>query len=272
MPQLSLFPKFCASLSLDELPGRVAETGLDAVNLLIRPGYWVSTENALETAPRFVQTMRRAGLAVDFCTWCALPAQILAGEDTLRLFADLGIKGFRLGYYTLRDGVPLSVQLREANEDLQRIVPMLERYGLRAVFQIHHENLVNSTSLAALLMEGLPDQVFGVMLDVGNQGFEGMEYWSRAVKVLGPYWSALGVKDTTVRRIDGVPEREWSPCQEGDSNWADICAAYAESPGRDRDPWVLMPFYHEDDVDRHLAVLHEEVAFIRRHLDAAQLQ
>jgi len=118
MPQLSLFPKFCTALSLDELPGRVAETGLDAVNLLIRPGYWVTPDDVLETAPRFVQAIRGAGLAVDFCTWCALPEQILADEDTLRLFADLGIKGFRLGYYPRRDGVPLSVQLREANEDL----------------------------------------------------------------------------------------------------------------------------------------------------------
>ena len=91
------------------------------------------------------------------------------------------------------------------------------------------------------------------MLDVGNQAHEGSYDWQRADQLLGAHWSHLGVKDV---RISGR-ERTWCPSDEGSSDFEQVARGWQrrQRPGS----WVLMPFYHADDNDAHLAALSKGV-------------
>ena len=106
----------------------------------------------------------------------------------------------------------------------------------------------------------LPAEHTSLMLDVGNQAFEDSYDWRRADQLLGAHWSHLGVKDV---RISGR-ERTWCPSDEGSSDFEQVARGWQQRqrPGS----WVLMPFYHADDNDAHLAALSKEVAWLRAQL------
>lgn len=273
MTRLSIFPKFLQDVALADLGPMLADVGLRQVNCVVRNGYWVGPDDLAETLPRFVATLRAAGIGVPFATLGWSPEQVLARPEVLTLLADQGIAGFRLGYDALCEDQPLLAQLQKVQRRLQVLTPLLQQHGLRAIVQVHHGQLVNNPSCAAIVMQGLPDASFGVMLDVGNQGYEGFERWERARRILGPYWSALGVKDTrlVIDETDGR-RRIFCPCDEGEADWPACARAYAASPGRDRDPWVLQPFYHPDERQRHLVALRQEVAFIESVMQEAGLE
>lgn len=271
MTTLSIFPKFLKSLPLPELGPRLRDAGLDACNLVIRKDYWVQPDDAPRSIPGFVASLRAAGVAVPACTWAEGVDQVLAAEATVAAMADAGIRSFRVGYFQWDErGGPLSGQLRRAADLLRRLQPLLERYRMQALYQVHHGTLISSPSLAALLLEDLPPTEFAVKLDAGNQGFEGMEAWDRAARMLGSRWAALGVKDTRVDRRGGRPRRGFCPCPDGDNDWDAVARAWRARQAAQVGLWVLQPFYHEQDATAHLATLTQEVAFVRAALGRAE--
>ncbi len=269
---LSIFPKSFAHVALDDLGPMLRDIGLDRVNLVVREGFWCDAGNLRESVPRFRAAMERAGLAVDFCTWTLDPERLPEETESLRILADNGIRQMRIGYFHIVPGSSYAEQIRAARDTLRRAIPTLEDLGMRAVYQVHHGTLVASPEGAAVLVEGLPVERLGVMLDAGNQGFEGGANWKRAAAILGEHWTALGVKDY-LRRPRGEPGDmdkgsavEFASCAEGMTDWTEVRKAWnaAARPGH----WVLQPFYCPDDFQKFLATLRDEVAFIQRILDA----
>lgn len=259
MTCISVFPKFLRSLAPVELGRRLRLAGADAVDLVIREGFWVRPRHLGEDLPAFLTALQGEGLACRFCTWGVAPDAV-DGDDLGRL-AEAGIRRFRLGYFRHDPTRGYVEQVRRAREILEGLLPLLDRHDAQAVYQLHHGTLITAPESAALLVEGLPTQRIALMPDTGNQLHEGLCRPERIEQIIGAYWTDLGVKDVA---CGPGGARAWVPCGEGANDWPAWVAAWR---ARRRDGlWNLQPFYHEHDAERHLAAITAEIAFLRRHL------
>jgi sugar phosphate isomerase/epimerase len=264
----SIFPKFYRHLSAEQLAELVRQVGLDTTNLVVREGYWVDPQHLGRDVPKFVKAMDAAGVKVTFATAGFSADQIVFDPTPLKVFADNGITEFRMGYFRVeKDDVRTSCVV--ARHKLATMVDLCAEANVRAVYQVHHGTLFPSASAAFGLVNGLDPGALGVMLDPGNQQFEGYERWPLSVGLLGEYLRAVGVKDTAVWRDparagegDKGWRRTWATLDEGETNWHDLIRALhrADFEGT----FVWMPFYDQDDCDEMTRKLRGEVAYLRR--------
>lgn len=215
--------------------------------------------------------MQHHGLTVHFATAGFTPSQVCDNPDLLRILNDNGITAFRMSYFHPSDTTPAQA-LTAAREQLERMVEHCSRFGLKAVYQVHHGTLVTNSIAAWQLVNGLPAGAIGIMLDPGNQSFEGFENWDTAARLLGDYLCAVGVKDSCIRHDPAQAQtpgkgwqRRWCSCTEGTVNWHDVFTAL-HAHNFDG-TLVFMPFYHSDDPARMTETLRQETAYIRTVID-----
>ena len=263
----SLFPKFYKHLSPRQLAALVREVGLDTTNVVIREGYWVTHERLAEELPAFMKAMREEGLDVRFATADLPSERLLADPTPLRILADNGVREFRLAYFHVRDGDPRA-SLVWAREQLERLAPICESHGIRAVYQLHAGTLITNPSAAWHIVNGLPSQWIGVEIDPGNQANEGFENWNRSALLLREYIVAAGIKDVVIIRNDAHaddPDKGWrkslAPLYEGVTNWYDFMRALAAIDFAGT--FVFMPFYDENDPETMTKKLKREVEYLR---------
>lgn len=262
----SVFPKFFQHLDAGQLASLIREMGLDTTNLIVRDGYWTSESNLAAELPEFMRTMAREGLDVRFATTGFEADSLIADPSPLAILADNGIREFRMGYF--RPGNNPREALERARASMERLAALCEKYGIRAVYQIHHVTLIPSPSAVWHLVKGLSPKFIGVEIDPGNQSFEGFENWDRSAMLLGEYITAVGVKDTVLAQDPSKTaepakgwHREFAPIYEGVTNWYDVIGALSKVSFKGT--FVFMPFYDENDPAAMAAKLKREVAYLR---------
>ena len=268
---LSIFPKFLAHLSLPQLASVVRDVGLDTTNLVVRDGFWVSRSNFADDLPKFVRAARGEGLDVHFATAGFGADEIIADASLVARLAEHGIRDFRMDYFRYAGGDPRR-EFDDARRKLGQVASVCQRYGIRAVYQVHHRMLIASAWSAWELVRDLPPGAVGVELDPGNQSHEGFEAWDKSIRLLGPHFVAAGVKDSRVWRDDVHAadadkgwRRAWWPIDQGVTNWYDFLGACYAS--RFDGTFVFMPFYDPDDPQAQLAKLKREVSYFKRTLN-----
>lgn len=266
----SLFPKFLKEMDLAQLAEVLKECRFDAVDLLVRDGYWVESENIISGSEKFKKFMLNKGLRVDFATTGYSPDELLKDETPLKVLAHLGIKSFRMAYFKYNEKDDFLSALDKAHLKMLQMEELCAKYEIKAVYQIHHGyNQLIHHSLAALnVVKGLSSRFVGIMPDPGNQFREAHENWRRAILTLGPYVAAIGVKDG---KYEYNPEQKnseskgwtkvFAPCQEGVNNWYDIVNALYDV--NFDGIFNFQPFYHENDSAELVSVLKDEVSYIR---------
>lgn len=272
----SLFPKFLQTLSSEQLAAAAAESRFDAVDLVVRDGFWVTPASMAEETEAFVRTMRQRGLRVEFATTGYSPEQLAHDATPLEVMSASGIRSFRMSYFSYNEHEEMFVQLDRARASMERMAGLCARYGVKAVYQVHHGGqMLIPHSLAALyVVRGLPAEQVGIMLDPGNQFREGSENWRRAIASLGPYLAAIGVKDGRYRHNPEertAPAKGWqpefAPCQEGVTNWSTIAEALRDTGFGG--VFNFQPFYHTAEPERLLKTLKDEAAYIRHTMEMA---
>jgi len=263
----SIFPKFYKHLDPHGLAEVVRRVGLDTTNVIIRDGYWVTAAGLKTELPVFVSAMRDEGLNIHFATSGYSAEELIADPSPLGILADNGIKEFRMAYFQ-----PLGHDVRggfiRAREQLEQLAPLCERYGVRAVYQLHAGTLVTSPSAAWMIVNDLPPEWIGVEIDPGNQAYEGYENWFRSARLLREYVVAAGVKDAAIKQDIAHaddPGKGWGrpfvPLYEGITNWHDFVKALAEIDFSGT--FVFMPFYDSENPDVMTEKLAREVAYLR---------
>lgn len=273
----SLFPKFFQSCTTDQLAEVALDCRLDAVDLVVRDGFWVTPDHMAAEAASFVKAMHRHNLKVEFATTGFSPDMLTEDDTPLRVMADNGIKSFRMSYFSYNENEDLFVQMEKARVQMVRMAGLCEKFKIKAVYQVHHGNrmLIHHTYEALALVQGLPAEYVGIMPDPGNQFHEGSDNWSKAFASLGAYTAAVGIKDGVYKfqpEEASLPNKGWSkawvPCQEGVTNWTVIARALHKA--KFRGVLNFQPFYHSDWPDLLIPALKEEVRYIRQVMEQTE--
>ncbi|MCC3373347.1 sugar phosphate isomerase/epimerase [Cohnella sp. REN36] len=130
----------------------------------------------------------------------------LAGTERLfRLASSLGAEMIRVGVPGYDPAVGYPRQLATAYDYLDEVESLAEKYGVKALVEIHHGTIIPSASAAYRLVSRYSAERIGVLFDPGNMIHEGMENFRMGMEMLGPYLAHVHVKNAgwELARPDG---------------------------------------------------------------------
>lgn len=257
----TLFPKFYQKMAPEPLAVLARDCGFDAMDLVVREGFWCEPGNLRTTATTFATAMNRGGLQIPFAIVSHTAAELVAKPDVLAILADVGVNEIRFEHWRNRPRDPRTA-LADARRDMEQLAPLCQKRQVRALIQVHHERLVSSPSAAWQLVRDLPPAAIGVQLDAGNETREGFEAWSKAIPLLGEHFASIGIKDC---RPVHTPAKgwslEWCPIGGGMAAWSSLAKELAAA--KFNGLFDFHPFYAPDDDAERTRLLKREVTFLR---------
>ncbi|MEI6500942.1 MAG: TIM barrel protein [Armatimonadota bacterium] len=147
-----------------------------------------------------------------------------------RVAADRGIALVKVDVSPYDSREPYERLLKTAREHWTDLVPLAREFEVKAVAEVHPKIVCHSPSAMRRMLDGLPPDAVGAILDPGNMVVEGWEDMYEAVAILGPYLAHLHVKNGAWQRTPGK-RPPWEPVatalDDGLVDWFEVCAELA---------------------------------------------
>jgi sugar phosphate isomerase/epimerase len=228
--KFSLFTGSCPEWSPAEVARHAAAQGWDGLEWRIAdqpesetPGFWAGNRatfrlTGLEAnAGPLAGLPRAAGLELSGLAPYVPLADHANAERVLRVAAETGARRVRFTAPKAADETPFELQFAKARADLEVLQEIARPLGAQVVIQIHHGNIVSSSSSARRLVDGLEPDVIAVMHDLGNttiEGREGLSSLRMGLAILGPYLAHVHIKNAVWQQVgedaSGAAQWKWS--------------------------------------------------------------
>jgi sugar phosphate isomerase/epimerase len=216
---ISVFTKPWVEEPLPQLADKLAEVGVDAVELAVRPGYQVTPDTMDTRLKDAVRLFGERGLKITSIASNADEATIAAcgaaGVRLIRIMAPIDMKA----------GYAPSIERYQRRFD--ELVPLLERHGVTIGVQNHYGFFVGSAvGLLHLLWKYEPRHVCAV-LDMAHCALDG-EPPAMAVDILkGRLHGQVNFKSAYRARVsapedDAVYKVKWTTHQHGGYSWREL--------------------------------------------------
>lgn len=191
------FTKFLQPLSSDQLAETIARLGFDGIEATVRANGQVLPERAADDLPKLVEALGKHGLEITIMTTTVTRADVAADEQLLRLAAGLGVKRYRMGYYTYDLEQPVKPQLDALRPAVRELAAMNREIGIQGLYQNHAgARYVGATvwDLQSLIDE-IPVAEIGFAFDIRHAVAEAGLAWPVLENVAAAHVGAVCVKD-----------------------------------------------------------------------------
>jgi sugar phosphate isomerase/epimerase len=179
-------------------------------------GFWQGNRctlplaSLIEDAPRIRAMTEAAGLAMPSVGTYVSCEEIDQVEHAMKGVKALGAPALRVRVPNY-DGVAPYLALRDrALAQYRDVEKLAKQYGLKAMIEMHMNNIVPSASACAAFVQGFDPQHVGIIHDCGNMVYEGYEQYRLGLEVLGPHLAHVHIKSAkwaaVGQRADGSTE------------------------------------------------------------------
>lgn len=216
---ISVFTKPWVTESLPELADKLAEVGVDGVELAVRPGYQVTPENAAAGLKEAVRVLGTRGLAIASIAGTADEATIAAcgeaGVPLIRIMAPIDMK---IGY---------SPTVQNYQRQFDALLPSLDKHGVTVGVQNHYGYFVASSVGLLHLLGHYDPRLICAVLDMAHCAVDG-EPTAMAVDIIkGHLTRQVNFKSAYHARINGPEEDavfkvKWTTHQHGGYAWREF--------------------------------------------------
>ena len=214
----------------DDFCALMAGTGIEAVEVC------TGTRGAAEAAElaAFLLEWDRAtaehGLHVGSLNCSLQPDRLDDIRVIFRSAAERGIGIVKVDVSPYDVRAPYEPLFERARANWSALAPLAREFGVKAVAEVHPKIVCHSPSAMRRMLDGLPTDAVGAILDPGNMVVEGWEDMHEAVDILGPYLAHLHVKNGGWEHRPGVTP-PWqsiaTSLAEGMVDWAEVCRQLA---------------------------------------------
>jgi sugar phosphate isomerase/epimerase len=175
-------PKVCA---------KFREIGLDGLDLTVRPGGHIQSENAAKELPGAVRAAKDHGVRISMLSTAISDADENA-ESILASCAELGINRVKLGYYSYTDFGKLLQQIDQVRAKLERVAKLGQKHQVLPCVHIHSgTSIPGSGTIAYLLLRDFKPGEVGAYVDPMHMTIEGgNDGWRQGLDLLAP-WIAI---------------------------------------------------------------------------------
>ncbi|MGN1069712.1 MAG: sugar phosphate isomerase/epimerase family protein [Candidatus Fimadaptatus sp.] len=132
------------------------------------------------------------------------PSELDKIEPLLAAASANGFKMIRLFPDGYRGESPYREVFAQARANLFTVERLCRQYGVQANLEIHMNTIIPSASAAYRLIEGMDEDLIGVVFDAGNMVYEGYENYRIGMDLLGRHVHHVHIKDST-----------WAPDKDG---------------------------------------------------------
>ena len=189
------FTKTLKELALPSLVEFCKETGVEGLDLAVRPGYPIEPANALLELPKFAAIMKQNKLDIPLVS---APTSLIDAEskDAKNLFEACALSGvpmIKIGYFPYKGN--FNDDLQAARKMLQGFSKLAQATKVKAVYHTHSGANIgnNAVSLKELLTDFDPHHV-GAFADTGHLAVNGGPI-KMELEILRPWLSILAIKD-----------------------------------------------------------------------------
>ncbi|MBI3870526.1 MAG: sugar phosphate isomerase/epimerase [Verrucomicrobia bacterium] len=199
LPPVGVFSKVYQELNLsfEESAAVTAEAGLDGIDCPVRPAGQVLPERATEDLPRYAHALAARRLKILLLTTAIQSADTPHAESILRAASKLGVKHYRLGYWSYKPGQPAAARLGEIKAQLKDLAAMNRQLGLCAVLQNHAgKDLVGARLRDYFeIARAFDPRDVAIAFDIGHAIHELGENWRAEFDTLRSRFAVAYVKD-----------------------------------------------------------------------------
>lgn len=218
--EFAVFTKPWPKESIKGLAQLVAELGFTGAEVPVRPGFQVTPDNAGKMLTELVSVFGDHGLkVVSIASSLEEPvfaACAAAGVPMIRIMGEINRGAYLQSEEALRD-------------QLRRVVPLCERYGVRIGVQEHYgDNVSDAFGLRSLLL-GLDDRWIGAIWDAAHDALAGIDP-ETGLDVVWDRLAMVNLKNAYYERANG-PEadaaqwtRHFTSGNQGLASWPRIAA------------------------------------------------
>lgn len=194
---LCVFTKALQSLSYDALAERVSALGFDGIEAPIRSGGHIEPEAVTEELPKMVEALRRRDLEITIMASSVHSVDQPHTENTLRAAAALGIRRYRMQYFTYSPDRPIRRQIQEFRAHMRELAALNRELGIQGLYQNHAGERYFGAALWDLEqgLRGIDPADIAVCYDPRHATVEGGQTWPVTYRLLRPQIAALYAKD-----------------------------------------------------------------------------
>ncbi|MFN3982817.1 MAG: sugar phosphate isomerase/epimerase family protein [Caldilinea sp.] len=229
------------------------------------PSFW--RNNFCTFAPTQQDALRArvvaeaAGLAIPNLGTYINVGDLAAVENAMQFAVTAGAPSIRVGVARNDEPGDFQAIFERSAGFLADVQALSQRYGVKALIEMHHGTISASASAARRLVERFDPAHIGVIHDCGNMVFEGFEEYRRGLEILGPHLGHVHVKNAAFDRPaeGGVWKGRWAPLRDG---VVDFAALFAALRAVSYDGWVVVEDFSQAYDSR--TALSENLAFLRR--------
>jgi sugar phosphate isomerase/epimerase len=203
-PPMAVFSKVYQELKLDfEQSAEVtAAAGLDGIDCPVRAGGEIPPEQAADQMPLYAEALRRHNVRMLLLTTGIQGVSSPHARDILSTGKTLGVRFYRLGYWSHAPDKPVAALLSEIQSKLEELAAMNTELGVCGVLQNHsapqdHSRRNAGCDLVEMheIVKGFnPDQI-GVAFDLGHAIVEHGDQWREHFERLKPHIRLVYIKD-----------------------------------------------------------------------------
>jgi sugar phosphate isomerase/epimerase len=218
-PQFKIiaFTKPFRTFTAAETAELVADIGWDGVELPVRAkDGQILPEKVEDDLPKFIEALRARGREVSIVT-TDVTAITPVAEKVLRTISRLGIKRYRLGFFTYDKAKAIPDQLNEYGARLRELAALNKDLGLQAGFQNHSGDTRVGAPVWDIwtMIKDLDPKSIGICFDIGHATIEGGLAWPTHFRLAAPRLTAVFVKDFQWQKSGSDWKATWCPLGEG---------------------------------------------------------
>lgn len=174
----------------------LADAGFDGVDLTVRPGGFISYEQIEKRLAGAVNDAGKRGLSIPMIATDIIDASDAVTQKVLKSASEIGIKSYRMGYFTYNEKFDIPHHLEVFKNRLKALSELNEKYGIQGNYQNHVGGMFGSAiwDLWTVIKE-LDVRFIACQYDIRHAVAEGLTSWKPALKSIIPYIGTLCIKD-----------------------------------------------------------------------------
>lgn len=191
----------------DEVADAAVEMGYDGLDITVvpYPGH-VDPSKVKTELPPFVNAARKRGLRVTTMRCTITDADTPNAEDMLQAASSLGLTHYWGGTFRYDLTKPIADQLEALKPRLAKLVVLLEKYKMTAMYHTYSGSGSVGSAIWDLLsvFRNFDPKRVGFHYDVGHMMDAGYASWDLNLRAAAAYIAGVSVKDSVIELNQGV--------------------------------------------------------------------
>jgi L-ribulose-5-phosphate 3-epimerase len=214
--KIHFFSKPLDNYETEFMAETLAMAGIDGFDLTVRRGGKVDPGKVTEELPRIVETGKKYNVATEFMVTGITDAGNPDTRRVLETASSLGVRHYRLGYYSYDFSAGISGSLETIKASVKELSGMNSHFNIQGGYQNHDGERFGAPLWDIWqVIRDLPVEAMSSQFDIRHSVAEGYRSWVIALHLLSKNIGALAFKDFGWQVINGSARTVNVPLGEG---------------------------------------------------------